>query len=106
MEDSAVAGALIREARRRAALTQVDLAARAGVPRPVLSAYENGRRQPSVAMLARLLGSTGLTVRAVPRVDVVRNGDRFADALSIVDAVPRRRRRRESLARPIDWRAL
>ena len=99
----AAAGRLIRESRSRSGLTQTELATRAGVPRPVLSAYENGRRQPSVAMLAQLVGAAGLTVRVVPRVDVARNGARFVDALGLVDAIPRRHRRRVPLARPVVW---
>ena len=39
---------LIRAARRRAGLTQAELARRAGTSQPVVSAYEHGRRDPSV----------------------------------------------------------
>jgi transcriptional regulator with XRE-family HTH domain len=54
---------LIRDARIRAALTQVQLARRAGVTQSVISTYENGRREPSLAALQRLLFAAGfLTV--------------------------------------------
>ena len=54
---------LIRDARDRAALTQVQLARRAGVTQSVISTYENGRREPSLAALQRLLRAAGfLTV--------------------------------------------
>jgi predicted nucleotidyltransferase len=45
----------IQSARRLAAMTQQELAERSGVRQPNIAAYENGRRQPSPAMLARLL---------------------------------------------------
>ncbi|PYY33788.1 hypothetical protein DEJ16_03530 [Curtobacterium sp. MCJR17_055] len=53
------AAAIIREARQRADLTQVQLAARAGVTQSVISTYENGRREPSLAALQRLLLAAG-----------------------------------------------
>jgi predicted nucleotidyltransferase/DNA-binding XRE family transcriptional regulator len=53
------AGALLRQARKRAGLSQVELAARAGVTQSVISAYESGHRQPSIPALARLIGAAG-----------------------------------------------
>lgn len=44
----------IREERLAAGLTQAQLAAAAAVPQPNLSAYENGRRTASPAVLARI----------------------------------------------------
>ena len=44
----AMAGVLLRQARKRAGLSQVDLADRAGVTQSVISAYESGQRQPSL----------------------------------------------------------
>ncbi len=52
-------GELLREARRRAGLSQSELAARAGVTQSVVSEYESDRRQPAVATLARLVAATG-----------------------------------------------
>lgn len=52
-------GALLREARTHAGLSQSDLARRAGVPQSVVSEYEAGKRQPSVPTLARLISATG-----------------------------------------------
>ena len=52
-------GALLRQARKRAGLSQVDLAARAGVTQSVISAYESGQRQPSLPALARLVDAAG-----------------------------------------------
>ncbi len=53
------AAVLLREARRRAGLSQAELGRRAGVTQSVVSAYESGARQPSVPMLARLVAATG-----------------------------------------------
>jgi hypothetical protein len=53
------AGTLLRQARKRADLSQVDLAARAGVTQSVISAYESGQRQPSIPALTRLVDAAG-----------------------------------------------
>jgi len=50
---------VLRGARLSARLSQTDLARRAGVPQSVVSAYENGRREPSLSTLRRLVESTG-----------------------------------------------
>jgi predicted nucleotidyltransferase/DNA-binding XRE family transcriptional regulator len=64
------AAAVLREARRRSGLTQVELARRAGVAQSVISAYESGRRQPALPTLAALVQAAGLelavTVRTRP----------------------------------------
>jgi uncharacterized protein len=57
--EPATAGALLRRARKRAGLSQVDLATRAGVTQSVISAYESGQRQPSLPVLARLVDAAG-----------------------------------------------
>ena len=53
------AGELLRHARKRARLSQAELARRAGVTQSVVSAYESGARQPSLPTLARLIQATG-----------------------------------------------
>jgi len=62
---------LLRSARLRAQLTQAQLADRAGVTQSVISAYEAGRRQPSVPTLSALVAATGfeldMRLRPVPR---------------------------------------
>ncbi len=57
--EPASAGALLRQARKQAGLSQVDLAGRAGVTQSVISAYESGQRQPSLPALARLIDAAG-----------------------------------------------
>ena len=53
------AGTLLHQARKQAGLSQVELAARAGLTQSVISAYESGQRQPSVPALARLIEAAG-----------------------------------------------
>jgi transcriptional regulator with XRE-family HTH domain len=52
-------GTLLHRARKRAGLSQVNLADRAGVTQSVISAYESGQRQPSLPALARLIDAAG-----------------------------------------------
>jgi len=54
-----MAGALLRRARQGAGMSQVELAARAGVTQSVISAYESGHRQPSLPVLAALIEAAG-----------------------------------------------
>ena len=67
---SAAAGVL-RDARKRARLSQTDVARRSGIAQSVISAYESGRREPAVHTLARLVEATGhqLVLDVVPTVD-------------------------------------
>ena len=53
------AGSLLRRARRGAGISQAELAFRASVTQSVISAYEAGRRQPSLPTLARLIDAAG-----------------------------------------------
>jgi len=53
-----ITSARILEARARAGLSQSELALRAGVSQPNLSAYEAGRVQPGPETLARILAAT------------------------------------------------
>ncbi|MGH8999278.1 MAG: helix-turn-helix domain-containing protein [Acidimicrobiia bacterium] len=54
---------LIRIARRRSGLTQEELARRAATSQAAISAYESGRRSPSVATLSRILEAAGFELR-------------------------------------------
>jgi uncharacterized protein len=53
------AAAIVRLARRKAGLTQVELAVRAGITQSVISAYESGRRQPTFPTLQSLVDAAG-----------------------------------------------
>lgn len=54
---------LISRARRKAGLTQQALAKAAGTSQAAISAYESGRRSPSVDTLCRVLDAAGFEVR-------------------------------------------
>ena len=64
----ASAAAVLQEARRRARLSQTDLARRAGVAQSVISVYESGRREPGFRMLTKLIEATGhqLSLELIP----------------------------------------
>ncbi len=53
---------LIREARRRAALTQAELAALAGTSQPAIARWESGRTAVSVDDVVRLVRLCGLDI--------------------------------------------
>jgi transcriptional regulator with XRE-family HTH domain len=60
---------LIKQARRDAGITQLEMAHRAGTAQPAVAAYESGVRTPTLATLERLLDACGhdLQLGASPR---------------------------------------
>ena len=58
-----VAGALLRSARIRSGLSQRAFAGLIGVAQPTLSAYESGKRQPTLPTLASMLARAGMELR-------------------------------------------
>ena len=92
----------LRAARLRAGLTQHALAARAGTSQATISAYEAGRKQPSLRTLERLLAATGARLEVVPErraprertpEQLARAGRALADVLELAAALPVRHRR-------------
>ena len=65
---SETAGQMIKAGRCRAGLSQTELARRAGVSQPVISAYERDRREPGFEMLRKLIEASGhqLTITLTP----------------------------------------
>jgi len=57
---------MVRQARRRAGLTQRALAVAADVPQSTIGRVETGRLTPRVDTLERLLRAAGCTLEAVP----------------------------------------
>lgn len=89
----------LRGARRRAGLTQAALAARAGTSQATVSAYESGRKKPSVSTLSRLLAAAGARLAVEPaRLAVVqptplqhkRAARELLEALTLAEALPSR----------------
>ena len=66
-----IGGELVREARKRAGLTQQQLAERAGVSKPAIARLESGRTSPSLEQVERLMRLAGfdLIVALSPRDD-------------------------------------
>lgn len=59
---------LLERIRQEAGLTQGELARRASTSRPTLSAYEHGRKSPTLATVERLVDSAGFVLTAEPKV--------------------------------------
>jgi len=57
---------LIRHARKRAGLTQQELASRAGMSQPALARIESGRSVPRFDTVVRLLAECGMSLEAIP----------------------------------------
>lgn len=60
--------ALLERVRRAAGLTQDELARRAGTSGTAVSAYEHGRKSPTLATATRLLAESGVQFDVVPRI--------------------------------------
>jgi transcriptional regulator with XRE-family HTH domain len=60
--------ALLERVRQEARLSPDELASRAGTSRTTLSAYEHGRKSPTLATVERLLASAGFELTAEPHV--------------------------------------
>jgi|SRR5271166_1180722 len=92
-QDDRVAGELIGRIRRQSGLSQAELARRSGVQRSVLSAYEHGRRQPSVSALARIAGAAGMELQlalAPERLGAEQAGRILAEVLDLAELIPSR----------------
>lgn len=96
-------GALIRDARAEAGLTQTELAERGGTSQATVSAYESGRKVPSATTLARLLAASGHGLAAVggkrpvitPSAEAHRRVARgLRDVLALAESLPSRPPRR------------
>ena len=62
------AARMLRDARRRAGLTQRELARRAGVPQPAVARIERGAVSPRVDTLSVLLAAAGASLEVGPRL--------------------------------------
>jgi transcriptional regulator with XRE-family HTH domain len=90
-------GSVIRDARLSAGLSQAELATRSRTSQATVSAYESGRKQPSVATLTRLLAATGRRLVVAPaarfepsREQQQRTARALADVLALAEALPSR----------------
>jgi transcriptional regulator with XRE-family HTH domain len=92
----------LREARRRAGLTQAALAERARTSQATVSAYESGSKEPSIATFSRLLAATGSRLSVEPaaervhvptRAELARAGRTLAEVIELAEALPVRHAR-------------
>jgi transcriptional regulator with XRE-family HTH domain len=83
------AGGLLERVRVDSGLTQEELARRAGTSRPTLSAYEHGRKSPTVATFARLLAQAGWDLAAQPHVSFTQQTSAHGKPTWIPDRLPR-----------------
>lgn len=61
-------GTILRYARRRAGLTQRELAACAHVPQPAIARIESGAVSPRLSTLLPLIEATGFALEIVPAI--------------------------------------
>ena len=89
------AGLMIRTARGRSNLSLRALAARAGTSHATLSAYENGRVDPTTAVLTRIIAATGCSLEATllgspSDLHGMRRGDELIAVLELAEQFPAR----------------
>jgi len=77
-------------------MTQRELSSATGLASSRISEYENGRRDPTVNTLLKLLAATGHTITMADMADSnfpnpYVNNVRLMDVLDFVDALPPRR---------------
>ena len=91
MPFSSAPGRILREARRRAGLSQRDLAARAKTSQSVVARIEQGRSDPSTATLSRLLAAAGFELRTELLPLPVANTHMLDDVARILSLTPEER---------------
>lgn len=70
-------------------MSQAALARRAGTSRPTLSAYEHGRKSPSLETAVRIVGEAGFELALVPKVEFVVGGVDRGRPVMVPTALPR-----------------
>ena len=80
---------LLEQVRVGSGLTQEELARRAGTSRPTLSAYEHGRKSPTVTTFVRLLAQAGWDLAVQPRVSFTQQTSPRGKPTWIPDRLPR-----------------
>ncbi len=83
-----ISGDMLYELRRRAGRTQADVADASGIPASVISAYERGRRQPSMANASRIIDALGYSVKFDFVLDPAEQARRLRDVLELAETLP------------------
>jgi len=87
-----ISGDVLASLRRRAGRTQAEVAASTGIPTSVISAYERGRRQPSLTVASRIVDALGYAVKFDFVLDPAEQARRLREVLDLADALPYRPR--------------
>lgn len=88
-----VDGSILREARRRAGLSQRALAERAGTAQSVVARIELGRVSPSLETMGRLLDAAGFSLRTDLEPKAVADSHMLSDVARILRLTPEQRLR-------------
>lgn len=80
---------VLEQARDAAGLSQAALAERAGTSRPTLSAYEHGRKSPTLDTAARIVGEAGFELAITPRVEFRQVAAERGRPIHVPSALPR-----------------
>jgi transcriptional regulator with XRE-family HTH domain len=89
--DTLDAASLIRDARRRAGLSQRELARRSGTAQSVVARIERGQTDPSTRTLARLVSAAGFELEAKLRATLVADTHMLDDIARILTLTPEQR---------------
>lgn len=79
---------LLGSARKAAGFSQEGLAALAGTSRPTLSAYENGRKSPSLETAQRILDEAGFQLAIEPAITFRQVGSERGRAILVPHPLP------------------
>jgi transcriptional regulator with XRE-family HTH domain len=90
-----MAGRMVRYARRRAGLTQRQLAAKAGISQESIARIERGRVDPRVGTLDRLLEACNYGLEALPRLGIGIDRPQIQERLALTPTVRLARAMRE-----------
>src|SRR5680860_282435 len=80
---------LLGQARRAAGLSQAALAEAAGTSRPTLSAYEHGRKSPTLDTASRIMAQAGFELSLSPKVEFVEAATDRGRQVMVPTALPR-----------------
>lgn len=80
---------ILKQARDSAGLSQAALAERSGTSRPTLSAYERGRKSPTLETAQRILGNAGFDLALSPRIEFVEVAVARGRPIQVPNVLPR-----------------
>jgi transcriptional regulator with XRE-family HTH domain len=91
MNNSLNASKLLKEVRKRADITQRDLAKRSGKAQSAIARIESGRSSPTVATLNQLLAAAGFELNVTLTIKPIENSHMLDDVPRILAMSPEER---------------